>query len=102
MQVNSFGFSYNSTGGHTARSMMLLEMQILIHSLPLVAERDDIANAIVDENILDKPTQASRVKSLRHLMELYSLNPSKALFRVLWELGHADGFVNLTWPLSMA
>jgi hypothetical protein len=26
---------------------------------------------VVDENMLQKPTQSSRVKSLRHLTELY-------------------------------
>jgi hypothetical protein len=37
-----------------------------------------------------KPTLVSRKKSLRHLIELYGLDPSKALFRVLWNLAHTD------------
>ncbi|MBK8536092.1 MAG: hypothetical protein IPL59_13750 [Candidatus Competibacteraceae bacterium] len=45
---------------------------------------------IVEENALEKPTLSSRKKSLRHLTELYGLDPSKALFRVLWTLGHDD------------
>ena len=90
MQVNSLGFSNASTGGHTARSMMFLEMRALVRSLPVAAQQGDFTRAIVDENVLDKPTQASRVKSLRHLTELYGLDPSRALFRVLWQLGHAD------------
>jgi hypothetical protein len=89
-KVNSFGFSNASTGGHTARSMMLLEMRTLVRSMPLGAQQDDFTKAIVDENVLEKPTQASRVKSLRHLTELYGLDPSRALFRVLWQLGHSD------------
>ena len=53
-------------------------------------KRDDFTKAIVDENILEKPTQGSREKSLRHLVELYGLDTSKALFRVLWKLGTFD------------
>lgn len=70
--------------------MMFLEMRTLVRSVPLSAQRDDFTKAIVDENVLEKPTQGSRVKSLRHLAELYGLDPSKALFRVLWHFGHSD------------
>jgi hypothetical protein len=89
-QVDSFGFSNASVGGHSARSMMFLEMRTLVRSMPVAAARSDFIRAIVDENILEKPTQGSRKKSLRHLTELYGLDPTKALFRVLWQLGHPD------------
>ena len=88
--VNSFGFLNAGVGGHSARSMMFLEMQTLVRSMPLIVAKSDFTMAIVDENVLEKPTQGSRVKSLRHLTELYGLDPSKALFRVLWQLGHSD------------
>jgi len=90
MQVNPFGFSNATSGGHLARSMMFLEMRILVRSIPVAAHHDDFTKAIVEENVLEKPTQVSRLKSLRHLTELYGLDLSKALFRVLWQLGHAD------------
>jgi hypothetical protein len=70
--------------------MMLSEMRTLVRSMPIAVTREDFARAIVDENLLEKPTQSSRSKSLRHLTELYSLDPTKALFRVLWQLGHSD------------
>jgi len=89
-QVNSFGFSNASVGGHSARSMMFQEMRTLVCSMPFEAARGDFSKAIVDENILEKPTQSSREKSLRHLTEIYGLDPSKALFRVLWRFGHSD------------
>ena len=90
MQVDSLGFSKAGVGGHSARSMMLREMSTLVSAMPLSLSTDDFTKAIVEENVLEKPTLSSRKKSLRHLMELYSLDPSKALFRVFWELGHAD------------
>ncbi len=90
IQVNHLGFSKTNAGGHTARSMMFLEMRALVRAMPLAVTKDDFAKAIVEENILEKPTLSSRTKSLRHLTELYGLDPSKALFRVLWDFGHTD------------
>ena len=90
IQDNPFGFSVASTGGHTARSMMFHEMLALVRTLPPTVTKGDFSKAIVEENILAKPTLSSRKKSLRHLVELYGMDPSKALFRVLWQFGHAD------------
>lgn len=89
-QVTALGFYEAKVGGHSARSMMFLELRSLIRTLPLATAKEDIARAIIDQNVLEKPTQSSRKKSLRHLIELYGLDTSKALFRVLWQLGHAD------------
>jgi hypothetical protein len=90
IQDDSLGFSKASIGGHTARSMMFLEMRALVRAMPLTVTKDDFTKAIVEENVLEKPTLSSRKKSLRHLMELYGMDPSEALFRVLWDFGHAD------------
>jgi hypothetical protein len=70
--------------------MMFLEMRALFRAMPLTVTKDEFAEAIVEENVLGKPTLSSRKKSLRHLFELYGMDTSKALFRVLWELGHTD------------
>ena len=70
--------------------MMSLELRTLVHTMPVTATKDDFTKTIVEENVLEKPTLSSRKKSLRHLIDLYGMDPSKALFRVLWELGHAD------------
>lgn len=89
-QGEMLGFSDAAVGGHTARSMMYHEMLDLVCALPLAVTKDDFSRAIVDENVLAKPTQSSRKKSLRHLVELYGMDPAKTLFRVLWKFGHAD------------
>jgi hypothetical protein len=92
MSLNNiqFGFSKSVTGGHAARSMMYLEMRALVQALPLEIAKPVFIRTIIEENILEKPTLSSRKKSLRHLEELYGMDPSKALFRVLWDLGHED------------
>lgn len=87
---NPLGFAKARLGGHSARSMMFLEMRTLVRSMSLNVTRNDFTTAIVEENVLDKPTLISRKKSLRHLIELYGMDPAKALFRVLWDLGHSD------------
>lgn len=87
---NLIGFSKIILGAHSARSMMFLEMRALIGGLPPGATKDDFPKAIIGENILEKSTLSGRKKSLRHLTELYGLDPSTALFRVFWMLGHAD------------
>ena len=69
---------------------MFLEMGALVRAMPLFVTKNDFIKAIVDENVLEKPTLSSRKKSLRHLMELYGMDPSKALLRVLWDFGHVD------------
>jgi len=65
-------------------------MRALVRAMRLTVTKDDITKAIVVENVLEKPTLSSRKKSLRHLTELYGMDPSKAMFRVFWDLGHAD------------
>ena len=90
MQSTLFGFSHASLGGHSARSMMLLEMRTLVRAMPRTVARDEFTTAIVEDNVLGKPTLSSRKHSLRHLIHLYGMDTSKAVFRVLWELGHGD------------
>src|ERR1035437_949258 len=94
MQIAStkenLGFSESSTGGHMRRSMMFLEMSTLVRSLSLAITKDELSKAIIDENILGKPTLSSRHESFIRLVQLYGMDPSRALFRVLWVLGHAD------------
>lgn len=88
-----FGFRKGITGGHTARSMMFNELRQLVSNLPVDATFAGYQHAILDRNILDKPTASSRLKSLRHLQELYTLEPEKTLFRVLRQLAAMDATV---------
>ena len=81
--LEQFGFATNRTGGHMARSMMLTEIRQLFAVLPLEASLDDYHSAIDGRNVLAKPTQSSREKSFRHLVELYGLDLKKPLFRTL-------------------
>ena len=81
--IESLGFSTKLTGGHMARSMMFNELTQLTREVPLAADREQYRVSIVEDNILDKPTQSSREKSYRHLVELYGLDRSALMFHVL-------------------
>jgi len=63
--------------------MMLPELTALAAHLPPTADLEAYSNAILIDNVLGKPTFASRDKSLRHLTQLYGLSPRLALFRIL-------------------
>jgi hypothetical protein len=90
LPIEPLGLRHTQVGGHTARSMMLTELQAVLSQTPTKAQLADIERAVVDENILNKPTLASRRKSLRHLQELYGLDGTQALFRVLRDFSARD------------
>ncbi len=69
---------------------MLGELSDLFHALSPEARREDYANAIVDENVLGKPTLAARQSVRQRLTELYGLDPSLAVFRTLRHVWDAD------------
>ena len=90
IRIDPLGFTKNFGGGHTSRSMMFREMLALVQAMPVDATKHDFQVAIVDENVLAKRTMSSRIKSLRHLIDLYGLDITRPLFRVLWNWAHVD------------
>lgn len=68
---------------------MLSELAAVLEATATDASRADYASAIVDANCLRKPTASSRRLTNQRLGELYGLDPSVPLFRILrrlWEL----------------
>ena len=55
----------------------------MLDSLPLVTGRSDYLSAIIERNALGKQTGANRKITAQHLSELYALEPTIPLFRVL-------------------
>lgn len=83
-KLGRFGFAFEQAGAHTSRTLMLDELAILISYLDNQnADKADYLKAIDDENCLGKRTQTTRKLSHRHLTNLYILDPSVAIFRVL-------------------
>lgn len=63
--------------------MMLAELRILLDHVAAGAAAGDYTEAILDENILGKPTRAARQATAGRLRELYGIDPHCTLFRLL-------------------
>jgi hypothetical protein len=70
--------------------MMLEEATALFASCPSAATRAEYREAIMAHNCLSKRTASTRRASDQRLGELYALDPSVALFRVMRSLWESD------------
>lgn len=70
--------------------MMLDELRAVLDTTPPGSSRTDYATAIIEENVLAKPTLSTRKLSNQRLGELYGLDYSVAVFRVMRPLWDAD------------
>ena len=84
------GFRFGAKGTHTSRTIMLAELRALFEATGPDADRADYAAAIVEENCLAKHTVATRRLTCQRLTELYGLEPSVPIFRVLRKLWGLD------------
>ncbi len=85
-----FGYRCGRSGAHASRTMMLAELSTLLAHVPPSAVRCDYRRAVVESNTLGKPTRKARQLTFRHLVELYGLDPSLAVFRVFRQLWNLD------------
>jgi hypothetical protein len=81
--AQQFGFRSGDKGTHTSRTIMLRELSTLLDNSPLDAGKLDYLAAIIENNALDKQTAATQKLTAQRLTELYALEPSVPLFRVL-------------------
>ncbi len=85
-----YGFVCSGLGTHSSRTMMLEELQLLLAACPPTTDLQGYRSAILDANVLLKQTESTRQKSLRHLRELYGLEPSLPIFGALRALWYQD------------
>jgi len=79
-----FGLDFERGGTHSARTMMLEDLQLLIASVQDgSATKESYIQSIEIDNCLGKRSGRTRKITARHLVELYSLDPNVALFRNL-------------------
>lgn len=84
--LTSLGFRFGANGPHAARTMMLDDLRVLLAHVHPKAAKSDYAAAVIDENILGKPTRKSRELAFRHLATLYALELANPIFRALRHL----------------
>ena len=86
----SLGFRSGAASAHTSRTMMLQELALILNHVSANASAAMYRQAIVDDNVLGKPTRTTRQRSAKRLGELYALDPDRALFRLLRHFWPAD------------
>ncbi len=82
----TYGFIVDGMGAHASRTMMLSELRLLLVSVPASARPEDYHFAILEQNVLLKPTEVTRREAFRRLRALYGLNSGIMLFRALRDL----------------
>jgi len=79
----SLGFNMGRNGAHTARTLMLQEMSVLLDQIAGAAGRPVYEESVCSGNILSKSTGSSRKRTFEHLVALYGLSPEIPHFRLL-------------------
>ncbi|SDT86902.1 hypothetical protein SAMN05216296_0063 [Pseudomonas pohangensis] len=100
--LTSLGFRFGINGPHAARTMMIDDLKQLLEHVPIEAEQGAYAQAVIEENMLGKPTKKARELSYRHLTALYGLNQSNPLFRALRRLWRQDTAAQPLLALAVA
>ena len=86
----SLGFRSGAASAHTSRTMMLQELALVLNHVSADASAATYPQAIIDDNVLGKPTRTTRERSAKRLAELYALDPGCTLFRLLRHFWPAD------------
>lgn len=76
-----------TTASHTIGIPHMIE---LLREVPMDGTAEQYCKAVVDGNVLGRPTLAGRQRSFRHLRELYFLDPARPEFTALRRLWNID------------
>jgi len=80
---HALGFRTGTTSVHTSRTMMLKELTLVLANTSPDASAIAYYVAIIEDNSLGKRTRTTRQRTAKRLAELYALNPSCTIFRLL-------------------
>jgi len=83
MNKDCLGIRTGAASVHTSRTMMLRELEEVLAIVPSDSPAAGYEEAIVSANALGKPTLATRKRTATRLTELYGLDPTYTLFRIL-------------------
>src|SRR5687768_6022169 len=69
---------------------MLADLSALFAAVPVTAKPEEYERAIIDGNVLAKPTGSTRLWAWKKLRELYGLDPQIPLFRYMRQIWDVD------------
>lgn len=81
--LSRLGFGFGKGTVHSARTIMLDELTMLLEEVPAAQNKSDYIQAIIERNCLGKQSFNTRKRTAEHLTELYTLDPQVNLFRNL-------------------
>ncbi|MGJ7462103.1 hypothetical protein ACR80S_13465 [Halomonas sp. MA07-2] len=90
--LKRLGFMIQQGSTHTARTLMLSELNTLFDHVPDAASKDEYLAAIRDANCLAKRSGRSRKLTASHLADLYGLDPANPIYagmRYFWSRDEA-------------
>ena len=88
--LESLGFRDAASSVHNSRTMMFAELSLVLDHVGVKAKTSEYISAVVEQNILGKPTQTTRKRTARLLVDLYTLDESRPVFRLLRHFWIAD------------
>jgi hypothetical protein len=101
--LEKFGFKLNRNSTHTARTIMLAELALLIDwIIDSKATKTDYLTAITEGNCLNKRSVSNRKITANHLAELYTFDLDIPTFRALIYLWTRDEKARPLMALLMA
>lgn len=89
-RMKQAGFVVDSLGSHASRTIMLNELQLVLSSCARGTIIQGYKEAILENNVLHKNTDATRKESFRRLRELYGMDEKLLNFRALRDLWLQD------------
>lgn len=98
----ALGYRFGINGPHAARTMMLDDLKLLLAHVPADADQSDYSAAVIEQNLLGKPTKKARDLAYRHMASLYGLSNSNPLFRALRRLWSRDEAAQPLLALTVA
>jgi len=84
------GFQSGKSSVHTSRTMMLAELSLILENVGPQTRADEYVAAVVEQNVLGKPTQTTRKRTAQRLAQLYALDQSCPIFRLLRHFWSSD------------
>ena len=84
------GFREGRSSVHTSRTMMLGELSLVLEHVGPKAKTEQYMAAVIEQNVLGKPTQTTRKRTAQRLVQLYALDQTRPVFRLLRHFWTAD------------
>lgn len=89
-RLELLGFVFGNRGVHSSRTLMSSEIESVFSTVSFSADEPELERLILGDNLLHKPTQVTRRRTLSNLRSLYGLSSEILVFRALEKCWRAN------------